>query len=87
MITIHDATAELHDLIRELEGLQGRLHGLRDNLPPAAIEAGPDDVNADPDVATEMGRVIDCVLQDSIGPAIRDLLAATEYRPGGEAEP
>lgn len=76
------ARDELHDVIQELEGLQGRLLTLRQSLPPSA-ERSEDDLNADPDVSTEMGRVIECVLQDSVGPAIRDLIAAAEYRPEG----
>ena len=86
MITVQDARAELHNVIQELEGLQGRLLALRRDLPPPPPARPDDDLNADPDVSTEMSRVIECVLQDSVEPAIRDLLAAAEYRPGGDAE-
>ncbi|HSK74853.1 MAG TPA: hypothetical protein VLQ45_00215 [Thermoanaerobaculia bacterium] len=85
MIPMDAARDELHHVIQELEGLQGRLLNLRQGLPPSR-ERPEDDLNADPDVSTEMGRVIECVLQDSIGPAVRDLLAAAEYRPGGIIE-
>jgi hypothetical protein len=34
----------------------------------------------DPDVATEVRSIIECVLADQIGPAVRDLGAAVEYR-------
>jgi hypothetical protein len=33
------------------------------------------------DVSTEIRSVIECVLADSIGPAVRDLRAAAAYKP------
>jgi hypothetical protein len=52
--------------------------------------AGQDDVEEEPDVATEVRSIIECVLVDQIGPAVRDLDAAAGYRPkgrrGGAAE-
>lgn len=85
MITVQNARDELHNLVKELEGLQGRLMELRRGLPPPP-SSPEDDLDPDPDASTEMKRVIECVLQDSLGPAIRDLLAAAEYRPEGKAE-
>lgn len=80
------AKTELHALIRELEGFQGRLLALRQRL-PLKLQASPGkDLDSDPDVPNEIAQVIDCVLLDSIGPAIRDLAAAAEYEPGGKAE-
>jgi hypothetical protein len=35
---------------------------------------------AEMDVATEMRSVIECVLNDSLGPAIRDLRSAAAYK-------
>lgn len=83
LIPLDAARDELHHLIHELEGLQGRLLTLRQSLPPSP-ERPEADLNADPDLSTEMARVIECVLQDSVGPAIRDLIGAAEYRPGGK---
>ena len=34
----------------------------------------------EPDVATEVRAIIECVLADQIDPAVRDLGAAAEYR-------
>lgn len=80
------ARTELHSLIRELEAFQGRLLALRQRL-RVSPQASPErDLHADPDVPNEMARVIDCVLLDSIGPAIRDLAAAADYDPAGKAE-
>jgi hypothetical protein len=86
LLTDQPARDELHAVVQELEGLQGRLLGLRNRLPTSPTEMSPqDDPDADPDVPVEIRRVIECVLQDSIRPAIRDLLGAAEYRPGEEA--
>ena len=77
---------ELHSLVRELEAFQGRLLALRQRL-LLSPEAPPEkDLTSDPDVPTEIARVVDCVLLDSIGPAIRDLSAAAQYEPGVKPE-
>ena len=85
MTPAETARKDLQSVIKELEGLQGRLLEIRRALPPTPPT--PEDDLADPDAPTEMKRVIECVLQDCVGPAIRDLLGAVEYRPGVEAEP
>lgn len=85
MISAETAREELQSVVKDLEGLQGRLVEMRRALPPPPPTL--EDDYGDPDASTEMTRVIECVLQDCVGPAIRDLLAAVEYRPGVEAEP
>lgn len=78
------AQAQLRQIAMELEAIRFRLIGLQATLsvPPQedAMLAG----ELDMDVSTEVRSVIDCVLNDSIQPAVRDLLAAAEYpaRPG-----
>ncbi|HEV7503485.1 MAG TPA: hypothetical protein VGS07_01065 [Thermoanaerobaculia bacterium] len=39
------------------------------------------DLGAEPDITSEVRRVIECVLRDCLDPAIRDLSAAAEYKP------
>lgn len=78
-ITEKAAQEEIHDLIRSLEALRFRLVGLRASLP-----APPD--KEETDGATDLRTVIDCVLADSLGPAIRDLRKAMGERPGGGPE-
>lgn len=70
----------------ELSALCRRLEGVHQSLPIASDEALMLLGEADMDVATEVRSVIECVLNDSLRPAIRDLQAAAEYRPpaGGE---
>jgi hypothetical protein len=56
-----------------MKGHWYRLQGVVANLPSRT-----DDPEAE-DVAVELRDVIACVLVDSIGPAIRDLLSAASY--------
>lgn len=86
MIPGTTARTELQALVRELEGFQGRLLALRQKLRPTPQATPEIDLLSDPDFLNEMTRVIDCVLLDSIGPAIRDLAAAADYDPAGKAE-
>jgi hypothetical protein len=73
------AQAELRELVEKLKGVRSRLRDIAAALPSTleeAMYAGEED----PDVATEVRSIIECVLTDQIGPAVRDLAAAAEYR-------
>ena len=80
------AQAELRKLVEELKGVRSRLRDIAAALPSTleeAMYAGEED----PDVATEVRSIIECVLTDQIGPAVRDLTAAAEYRRDDRDEP
>jgi hypothetical protein len=64
----------------ELKGIRGRLREIAAGLPRSLDEALMYAGEEDPDVATEVRSIIECVLADQIGPAVRDLGAAVEYR-------
>lgn len=68
-----DAREEVRRVAGEMKGHWYRLKGVMASLPPKS-----DDPDAE-DVAVELRDVIACVLVDSIGPAIRDLLSAAAY--------
>jgi hypothetical protein len=56
-------------------------------LPLSAQELNPQaDLDAEPDITSEVRRVIECVLRDCLDPAIKDLSAAAEYRPASAPE-
>jgi uncharacterized protein (DUF1501 family) len=55
-----------------LEGLEALMQDLQTTLPATEAEADLGDVD-ELDPTTEVRAVIDCVLGDWIGPAIRDL--------------
>lgn len=68
------AKAELRKIAEVLKVTRERLRAVQESL-PVASDQGEDEM----DTATELRSVIDCVLVDSIGPALRDLLAAAAY--------
>jgi hypothetical protein len=62
------AQEEIRDVVRDLEALRFRLVGVRASLPaPESEEEG------EGDAAVDLRAVLDCVLADSIGPALQDL--------------
>jgi hypothetical protein len=69
------AQGQLREIVRDLEAIRFRLVGVRESLPPSPaesvrlLEAEPEE--ADP--ATEVRTVIQCVINDSLQPAIGDL--------------
>ena len=69
----------LREVAEDLKKIEKRLRVLHGSLPAPAIGDRGEDNEEENDIATEIRSVIDCVLTDSIGPAIRDLLAAAAY--------
>ena len=63
------AREEIRDVVRDLEALRFRLLGVRASLPDPAEE----EEDEERDAAVDLRAVLDCVLADSIGPALRDL--------------
>ena len=62
------AQEEIRDVVRDLEALRFRLVGVRASLP-----APPAEGEEERDAAVDLRALLDCVLVDSIGPALRDL--------------
>ena len=75
-----EAQAELRRVVEELKGIRARLREIATGLPASPEESSMLVGEEDPDVATEVRAIIECVLADQIGPAVRDLGAAVEYR-------
>jgi hypothetical protein len=76
------AREELRAIARELEEIGGRLDEIHDELPVPPNVTGMLLEEEEMDAATEMRSAIECVLQDNLRPAIRDLRAAADYQPG-----
>lgn len=75
------AQAELQRIVEKLDAIRSRLQDMHAKLPVSAEETAMLLGEKEMDVATEVRSVIECVLNDSIQPAIRDLAAAASYRP------
>jgi hypothetical protein len=71
------ALAEVQEIAEGLKAIQERLRVVQESLPVAPDRGG--DGDDEMDTVTEVRSVIDCVLVDSIGPAVRDLLAVVAY--------
>jgi hypothetical protein len=70
------AQAELHKIVEELDSVRTRLVDLHAKLPVSPEETAMLEDEVEMDFATEVRSVIECVLNDNIQPAIRDLAAA-----------
>jgi hypothetical protein len=74
------AQAELRRIVDRLTEIRSKLRQLVESL-PGDPDAEPDPLGEDEmDVTTEVRSIIECVLNDSIQPAIRDLRVAAAYR-------
>jgi hypothetical protein len=79
-----DAQAELRGLVEDLDAIRFRLVDIHARLPVPPEETAMLVGEKEMDISTEVRSVIECVLNDSIEPAIRDLAAAASYRPKGK---
>lgn len=75
------AQAQLRQVAEELEAIRFRLEGVRASLLAPSSEAAMLVEELEMDVSTAVRSVIECVLNDSILPAIRDLLEGAAYKP------
>jgi hypothetical protein len=80
------AQEALRQIAKELNTIRRNLIELHNSLPPASLEAVMFAGEEDLDVTTEVRTIIECVVRDSIEPAIRDLEAAAAYQPENEEE-
>ena len=80
-----EARKELRLILEDLKKVRSHLRDVVAALPGTLEEAMYAEM--DLDVATEVRAVVECVLTDQIGPAVRDLSAALENRPKGQEEP
>lgn len=81
------AQAELRRIVEELDAIQSRLTEIHTRLPVPPQETAMLLGEEEMDVATELRSVIECVLSDSLRPAIRDLAAAASPRWALAGEP
>lgn len=79
------AQAQLREIVEELGTLRAHLLALHQSLPVPPEETAMLLGEEEMDISTEIRSVIECVLHDSLQPAIRDLGEAASYRPREEA--
>jgi|1186.fasta_scaffold271915_2 hypothetical protein len=72
------AQAALREIVRDLEEIRSRLLEEIARLKTLSQEAAPSPGEEEMDLATELCSTLECVLQDSLQPTIRDLSAAAE---------
>ncbi|HEY4596157.1 MAG TPA: hypothetical protein VIJ02_07135 [Thermoanaerobaculia bacterium] len=73
MTDVEAARAEIRKIARKLKPLKFRLLGVAASLPPSPAETSPL-LDVEPtDLRTKIRSVVECVVNDSFDPAIRDL--------------
>jgi hypothetical protein len=75
------ARAELRAIVEDLDGIRSRLVDLHARLPVPSEEAAMLAGDVEMDFSTEVRSTIECILNDNLRPAIRDLAAAASNHP------
>jgi NifB/MoaA-like Fe-S oxidoreductase len=70
---------ELREILPDLKGIERRLKAIHGRLPAPSDAEMEQEAEDEEDVSTEIRSIIECVLTDSLGPAIRDLETASRY--------
>jgi hypothetical protein len=70
---------ELREVLPDLKGIDRRLRAIHGRLPGPSDAEMESEAEDEADVSTEIRSVIECVLTDSLGPAIRDLETVSRY--------
>ena len=78
------AQAKLRKTVARMEAVRELLRRIHADVPASPREEAMLLGEAEPDVATEVRSVIECVLADQIEPAIQALAGAADYRPKGK---
>lgn len=73
MTDVEAAQAEIREILRTLKPLRFRLLGVAASLPLSSAEASPLPDVEPADLKTELRSVVECVVNDSFDPMIRDL--------------
>lgn len=74
MIEVEAAQAQIRQIAGDLKGIRFRLLGVLASLPPAWLERDRDSVDIELiEPQEEIIAILQCVIQDNIGPAIQDL--------------
>ena len=68
-----EAQAEIRKIVRALKPLKFRLLGVAASLPPSPAETSPLPDVEPAGLGTHLRAVVECVVNDSLDPAIRDL--------------
>jgi hypothetical protein len=74
------AQAELPHIVDRLTAIRSQLRQIAESLSGDPEEEASSLGEDEMDVTTEVRSIIECVLNDSIQPAIRDLRVAAAYR-------
>lgn len=80
-IGINVARERLHNTARVIAQARDELLEIKGGLRPSRCELSHRNLDDDPSVSTVIRTVIDCVIRDSLDPAVRDLRDAADYQP------
>jgi hypothetical protein len=86
MNEVEAAQGEIRGVVRELRSLKVRLAGVVASLPPSPAETSPLPDMEQTDLRTEIRSVVECVVNDSLAPAIRDLDDVADLPAAGAEE-
>ena len=76
-MSLAEARQQVRRIVDQLEAVRWQLRGLSLSLPKPPVEVSEMDLLGEPDALRDLRATLECVLADSIRPAIDDLQAVS----------
>ncbi len=81
MTAVELARKQLGPVIESLRAIRHRLMDLQESIPPTSQETSAEDLEGEPDAATETRAILGNAVRDRLDPLIGDLISVAGYEP------
>ncbi len=81
------ARKQLGPVIESLRAIRKQVVGIQESIPPTSQETSPEDLESEPDAATEIRAILGNALRDRLDPLIRDLITVAGYESPAKNSP
>ena len=82
MNDLSEVKGDISNIVEKLVAVRHQMVGVEAKVPPGAAEISQEDLDADPDIPTEIRAVMGTCIKDSLDPMIRDLRDLLSYEAG-----
>ena len=80
MTAVELARKQLGPLIESLRAIRSQLVDIQESIPPTSQETSAEDLEGEPDAATEIRAILGNAVRDRLDPLIRDLITVAEKK-------
>jgi hypothetical protein len=83
MTAVELARKQLGPVIESLRAIRNQLVEIQESIPPTSQETSSEDLEGEPDAATEVRAILGNAVRDRLDPLIRDLITVAKRKSKG----